>query len=74
MQIYQADEMCEDDMPEESECDRMTRTPTPPTLSPPAITLQNREELAYEEPFSGKNIEVHSYLGQFLVLWFFLKS
>ncbi|KAJ6660964.1 hypothetical protein lerEdw1_016984 [Lerista edwardsae] len=50
--IYQADDLCEEEMPEESECVRMARTPTPPTLSPPAITLENREELAYEEPFS----------------------
>ncbi|XP_066477030.1 polyhomeotic-like protein 3 isoform X2 [Tiliqua scincoides] len=50
--IYHADDMCEEEMPEESECDRMARTPTPPTLSPPAITLQNRDELTYEEPFS----------------------
>ncbi|KAF7242594.1 Polyhomeotic-like protein 3 [Varanus komodoensis] len=49
--IYQVEEMCEEEMPEESECDRMARTPTPPTLSPPAITLRNREDLAYEEPF-----------------------
>lgn len=54
MQIYQADDLCEEEMPEESECVRMARTPTPPTLSPPAITLENRGELAYEEPFSGK--------------------
>ncbi|XP_053167247.1 polyhomeotic-like protein 3 isoform X2 [Hemicordylus capensis] len=50
--IYQVEDMCEEEMPEESECVRMARTPTPPTLSPPAITLQNREELTYEEPFS----------------------
>ncbi|XP_060098475.1 polyhomeotic-like protein 3 isoform X3 [Heteronotia binoei] len=56
--IYQVEDMCEEEMPEESECLRMARTPTPPTLSPPAITLQNREELAYEEPFSEQ--EGHS--------------
>ncbi|XP_061493280.1 polyhomeotic-like protein 3 isoform X2 [Rhineura floridana] len=50
--IYQVEDMCEEEMPEESECVRMARTPTPPTLSPPAITLRNREEFAYEEPFS----------------------
>ncbi|XP_077204544.1 polyhomeotic-like protein 3 isoform X3 [Paroedura picta] len=56
--IYQVEDMCEEEMPEESECVRMARTPTPPTLSPPAITLQNRDELAYEEPFSEQ--EGHS--------------
>lgn len=54
MQIYQVEDMCEEEMPEESDCVRMVRTPTPPTLSPPAITLRNRDELGYEEPFSGK--------------------
>ncbi|KAH0624140.1 hypothetical protein JD844_007572, partial [Phrynosoma platyrhinos] len=47
--IYQVEEMCEEDIPEESDCVHMARTPTPPTLSPPAI---NREDLSYEEPFS----------------------
>ncbi|XP_033006516.1 polyhomeotic-like protein 3 isoform X3 [Lacerta agilis] len=50
--IYQVEDMCEEEMPEESDCVRMVRTPTPPTLSPPAITLRNRDELGYEEPFS----------------------
>ncbi|XP_042313426.1 LOW QUALITY PROTEIN: polyhomeotic-like protein 3 [Sceloporus undulatus] len=50
--IYQVDEMCEEDIPEESDCVRMARTPTPPTLSPPAI---NREDLSYEEPFSEQD-------------------
>ncbi|XP_048362087.1 polyhomeotic-like protein 3 isoform X2 [Sphaerodactylus townsendi] len=56
--IYQVEDMCEEEMPEESECIHMARTPTPPTLSPPAITLHNRDELAYEEPFSEQ--EGHS--------------
>ncbi|XP_054839133.1 polyhomeotic-like protein 3 isoform X3 [Eublepharis macularius] len=56
--IYQVEDMCEEEMPEESECVRMARTPTPPTLSPPAITLQNRDDLTYEEPFSEQ--EGHS--------------
>nr|XP_056706563.1 polyhomeotic-like protein 3 [Euleptes europaea] len=56
--IYQVEDMCEEEMPEESECVRMARTPTPPTLSPPAITLHNRDELTYEEPFSEQ--EGHS--------------
>ncbi|XP_008104246.1 polyhomeotic-like protein 3 isoform X4 [Anolis carolinensis] len=47
--IYQVEGMCEEDIPEESDCGRMARTPTPPTLSPPAIT---REDLNYEESFS----------------------
>ncbi|XP_020649455.2 polyhomeotic-like protein 3 isoform X2 [Pogona vitticeps] len=50
--IYQVEDMCEEEIPEDSECLRMAQTPTPPTLSPPAITLRNREELAFEESFS----------------------
>ncbi|EMP39825.1 Polyhomeotic-like protein 3 [Chelonia mydas] len=50
--IYQVENVCEEEMPEESECVRMVRTPTPPTLSPPVITLGNGEELASEEPLS----------------------
>ncbi|XP_034636548.1 polyhomeotic-like protein 3 isoform X3 [Trachemys scripta elegans] len=50
--IYQVENMCEEEMPEESECVRMVRTPTPPTLSPPVITLGNGEELASEAPLS----------------------
>ncbi|XP_063162527.1 polyhomeotic-like protein 3 isoform X2 [Candoia aspera] len=49
--LYQEEDICEDEMPEDSDGVRMARTPTPPTLSPPAITLRNREELTYEEPF-----------------------
>lgn len=55
MQIYQVENVCEEEMPDESECARMDRTPTPPTLSPPAIVLGNGEELASEEALSGKN-------------------
>ncbi|CAM4715935.1 unnamed protein product [Lepidochelys kempii] len=50
--IYQVENVCEEEMPEESECVRMVRTPTPPTLSPPVITLGNGEELASEESLS----------------------
>uniref|UniRef100_A0A8C4YH26 Polyhomeotic homolog 3 n=1 Tax=Gopherus evgoodei TaxID=1825980 RepID=A0A8C4YH26_9SAUR len=50
--IYQVENVCEEEMPEESECVRMVRTPTPPTLSPPIITLGNGEELASEAPLS----------------------
>ncbi|XP_025025213.1 polyhomeotic-like protein 3 isoform X2 [Python bivittatus] len=49
--LYQEEDICEDEMPEDSDGVRMARTPTPPTLSPPAITLRSREELTYEEPF-----------------------
>uniref|UniRef100_A0A8D0HDF9 Polyhomeotic-like protein 3 n=1 Tax=Sphenodon punctatus TaxID=8508 RepID=A0A8D0HDF9_SPHPU len=39
-------------MPEEPECVRMAQTPTPPTLSPPAITLGNGAQLTSEETLS----------------------
>lgn len=55
MQIYQVENVCEEEMPEESDCVNMVRTPTPPTLSPPAITLGNGEALNSEEPLSGEN-------------------
>uniref|UniRef100_A0A8C4P8J9 Polyhomeotic homolog 3 n=2 Tax=Dromaius novaehollandiae TaxID=8790 RepID=A0A8C4P8J9_DRONO len=50
--IYQVENVCEEEMPEDSECVHMVRTPTPPTLSPPAITLGNGEAHASEEPLS----------------------
>ncbi|NWI17119.1 PHC3 protein, partial [Crypturellus soui] len=50
--IYQVENVCEEEMPEDSECARVVRTPTPPTLSPPAITLGNGETVNSEEPLS----------------------
>ncbi|KAM8805103.1 polyhomeotic-like protein 3 [Eudromia elegans] len=50
--IYQVENVCEEEMPEDSECAHMVRTPTPPTLSPPAITLGNGEATNSEEPLS----------------------
>uniref|UniRef100_A0A8C9EQ14 Polyhomeotic homolog 3 n=1 Tax=Pavo cristatus TaxID=9049 RepID=A0A8C9EQ14_PAVCR len=50
--IYQVENVCEEEMPEESDCVNMVRTPTPPTLSPPAITLGNGDALNSEEPLS----------------------
>ncbi|XP_066181815.1 polyhomeotic-like protein 3 isoform X2 [Sylvia atricapilla] len=50
--IYQVENVCEEEMPEDSECVHMARTPTPPTLSPPAITLGNGEALNSEDPLS----------------------
>ncbi|XP_004675010.1 PREDICTED: polyhomeotic-like protein 3 isoform X3 [Condylura cristata] len=48
--VYQVEDMCEEEMPEESdECVRMDRTPPPPTLSPAAITV-GREDLTSEHP------------------------
>lgn len=55
IQIYQVEDMCEEEIPEDSECVRMAQTPTPPTLSPPAIILRSREELGYDESFLGKS-------------------
>lgn len=54
MQIYQVENVCEEEMPEESDCVHMARTPTPPTLSPPAIPLGNGETLNSEDPLSGE--------------------
>ncbi|OXB82502.1 UNVERIFIED_CONTAM: hypothetical protein H355_000760 [Colinus virginianus] len=51
--IYQVENVCEEEMPEESDCVNMVRTPTPPTLSPPAITLGNGDALNSEEPLSA---------------------
>ncbi|XP_064241286.1 polyhomeotic-like protein 3 isoform X2 [Passer domesticus] len=50
--IYQVENVCEEEMPEDSDCVHMARTPTPPTLSPPAITLGNGEALHSEDPLS----------------------
>lgn len=48
--VYQVEDVCEEEMPEESdECVRMDRTPPPPTLSPAAITV-GREDLTSEHP------------------------
>ncbi|XP_039569409.1 polyhomeotic-like protein 3 isoform X3 [Passer montanus] len=51
--IYQVENVCEEEMPEDSDCVHMARTPTPPTLSPPAITLGNGEALNSEDPLSA---------------------
>ncbi|XP_073929907.1 polyhomeotic-like protein 3 isoform X4 [Castor canadensis] len=49
--VYQVEDMCEEEMPEESdECVRMDRTPPPPTLSPAAITVGRGEDLTSEHP------------------------
>ncbi|XP_023371776.1 polyhomeotic-like protein 3 isoform X3 [Otolemur garnettii] len=43
--VYQVEDVCEEEMPEEpDECVHMDRTPPPPTLSPAAVTL-GREDL-----------------------------
>ncbi|XP_039193699.1 polyhomeotic-like protein 3 isoform X4 [Crotalus tigris] len=59
--LYQEQDICEDEMPEDSDGTRMVRTPTPPTLSPPAITLRSREELTYEDSFPEQ--EGHSSMA-----------
>lgn len=56
-QVYQVEDMCEEEMPEESdECVRMDRTPPPPTLSPAAITVGRGEDLTSDHPLLGKEI------------------
>ncbi|XP_038600938.1 polyhomeotic-like protein 3 [Tachyglossus aculeatus] len=49
--VYQVEDVCEEEMPEESdECSRLDRTPPPPTLSPAAINVGRGEDLASEDP------------------------
>ncbi|XP_013210830.1 polyhomeotic-like protein 3 isoform X3 [Microtus ochrogaster] len=51
LKVYQVEDVCEEEMPEESdECGRMDRTPPPPTLSPAAITVGRGEDLTSEHP------------------------
>ncbi|KAM9038020.1 polyhomeotic-like protein 3 isoform X3 [Sarcophilus harrisii] len=51
LKVYQVEDVCEEEMPEESdECVRMDRTPPPPTLSPAAITVGRGEDLSSEHP------------------------
>lgn len=65
LQVYQVEDMCEEEMPEESdECVRMDRTPPPPTLSPAAITVGRGEDLSSDHPLLGKEI---SQLGGFSI-------
>ncbi|XP_045370532.1 polyhomeotic-like protein 3 isoform X6 [Camelus bactrianus] len=51
LKVYQVEDVCEEEMPEESdECVRMDRTPPPPTLSPAAITVGRGEDMTSEHP------------------------
>ncbi|XP_023980131.1 polyhomeotic-like protein 3 isoform X5 [Physeter macrocephalus] len=51
LKVYQVEDVCEEEMPEDSEeCVRMDRTPPPPTLSPAAITVGRGEDLTSEHP------------------------
>ncbi|XP_029330770.1 polyhomeotic-like protein 3 isoform X3 [Mus caroli] len=51
LKVYQVEDVCEEEMPEESdECARMDRTPPPPTLSPAAVTVGRGEDLTSEHP------------------------
>ncbi|XP_011712839.1 polyhomeotic-like protein 3 isoform X8 [Macaca nemestrina] len=51
LKVYQVEDVCEEEMPEESdECVRVDRTPPPPTLSPAAITVGRGEDLTSEHP------------------------
>ena len=55
--MYQVEDVCEEEMPEESEdCVRMDRTPPPPTLSPAAITVGRGEDLTSEHPLLGEEV------------------
>ncbi|XP_040858960.1 polyhomeotic-like protein 3 isoform X4 [Ochotona curzoniae] len=49
--VYQVEDVCEEEMAEETdECVRMDRTPPPPTLSPAAVTVGRGEDLTAEHP------------------------
>uniref|UniRef100_A0A8D1ZJ13 Polyhomeotic homolog 3 n=1 Tax=Sus scrofa TaxID=9823 RepID=A0A8D1ZJ13_PIG len=62
LKVYQVEDVCEEEMPEESdECVRMDRTPPPPTLSPAAITV-GREDLTSEHPLLETLEEMDSEL------------
>ncbi|XP_063083208.1 polyhomeotic-like protein 3 isoform X7 [Cavia porcellus] len=51
LKVYQVEDVCEEEMPEESdECVRMDRTPPPPTLSPAAITVGRGEDMTSDHP------------------------
>ncbi|XP_036045387.1 polyhomeotic-like protein 3 isoform X5 [Onychomys torridus] len=51
LKVYQVEDVCEEEMPEESdERARMDRTPPPPTLSPAAVTVGRGEDLTSEQP------------------------
>ncbi|XP_057612835.1 polyhomeotic-like protein 3 isoform X4 [Chionomys nivalis] len=51
LKVYQVEDVCEEEMPEESEEGARTdRTPPPPTLSPAAITVGRGEDLTSEHP------------------------
>ncbi|XP_075806864.1 polyhomeotic-like protein 3 isoform X4 [Microtus pennsylvanicus] len=51
LKVYQVEDVCEEEMAEESdECARMDRTPPPPTLSPAAVTVGRGEDLTSEHP------------------------
>ncbi|XP_058517101.1 polyhomeotic-like protein 3 isoform X5 [Ochotona princeps] len=51
LKVYQVEDVCEEEMPEETdECVRMDRTPPPPTLSPAAVTVGRGEDLTAEHP------------------------
>lgn len=56
-QVYQVEDMCEEEMPgEPDECVRMDRTPPPPTLSPAAVTVGRGEDLTSEHPLLGEEM------------------
>lgn len=71
-QVYQVEDVCEEEMPEEAdECVRMDRTPPPPTLSPAAITV-GREDLTSEHPLLGE--EIPNFKGFFSLLMLVMRK
>ncbi|XP_069583443.1 polyhomeotic-like protein 3 isoform X1 [Ranitomeya imitator] len=60
--VYQVEHLCPEEVPmEQHECVRViTQTPTPPTLSPPALPLESGEELPVDHIMQGLPTAVSS--------------
>lgn len=63
IQVYQVENLCPEEVPmEHQECVHViTQTPTPPTLSPPALPLGSGEELPVDHIMQGKNNNIALY-------------
>ncbi|XP_073435000.1 polyhomeotic-like protein 3 isoform X10 [Dendrobates tinctorius] len=61
-QVYQVEHLCPEEVPmEQHECVRViTQTPTPPTLSPPALPLESGKELPVDHIMQGLPTAVSS--------------
>lgn len=52
--------LCPEEVPVvQQDCVRViTQTPTPPTLSPPALPIGSGQELPVDHHFQGKNVNI----------------